>query len=513
MDKLLLVNKEDKIIGTKEKVKCHEGDGVLHRAFSIYIFNSKGELLVQQRSRFKPLWPFYWANSCCSHPRSGEGYIEAGERRLEEELGFTCALRKVDQFQYKAKYKSVGSENELLTVIIGIYDGEVRVNPEEVSKWQWINLNELKENIKNKPNDYAPWFKKGLKRYLKIKEKRTQEKEELKKLLSDISKKVEPITKELLETYIEKKFYTIINHQISTGGKRLRPALTVISSKMLGGKERDVIYPAVGTEILHNSTLITDDIIDHSILRRGRPTVWKKYGKSIAECMGIDYTATTFLAANNSPDTKRINEIFTKTLKIIADGEIYDILFEQRGREKEPYVHKNRYRNVTLELYFKMVGKKTATLLESCCEIGGICARAKEKDLKDLKEFGYNLGIAFQIQDDILDIFGDEKKFGKKIGKDIEERKLGNIVILYAIQSLSKTKRESILKILKKRVVTDEDIKNAIDLIKQTSARRKAFHLGEEYSNKAKESLKKLPQNKWNKYLQTLTDFTIERKK
>ncbi|HMB66204.1 MAG TPA: isopentenyl-diphosphate Delta-isomerase [Patescibacteria group bacterium] len=513
MEKLLLVNQEDKVIGTRSKQECHQGGGLMHRAFSVYIFNSKGELLIQQRSKDKPLWPWYWSNSCCSHPVSGESYIEAGEERLKEELGFTCPLRSVDQFHYRAKYKDVGSENELVTLLIGVYDGEVEPNPEEVKEYKWMGLEELEKDIRENPGQYSPWFRKGLKRYLRIKKKKDQKKKELMKLLQTIAAKADPLMENLLETHIEKKFYDLVTHQVATGGKRLRPALTMIAGKMMGGREKDLLHPAVGTEILHNSTLITDDIIDHSEVRRGKPTVWKQFGRSVAECAGVHYTATVYLTASNSPDPKRVTDIFTKALKTVVDGEIYDILFEQKGREDEPYIYKNRYRNVSLQSYYKMVGKKTASLLESCCELGGVCAGAPEKDLKNLKKYGYNLGIAFQIQDDILDIFGDQKEFGKKIGKDIEERKLGNVVIFYAIQSLSKTKKDKILKILRKKDISDRDIQEAIELIKQTSARRKAFHLGEKYAQKAKESLEKLPQNKWNQYLHTLADFTIERKK
>lgn len=513
MEKLLLVNEKDEVVGTEEKMKCHLGKGMLHRAFSVYVFNEKGEILIQQRSKEKPLWPLYWSNSCCSHPRPGESYLEAGERRLQEELGFSCPLRKIDNFLYQAKYKEVGWEREVLTIMYGFYQGKVKPAPGEVNDWKWISPEKLIKDMEKNPEKYTPWFKRGFKRYLKIKEQKDKNRKKLREELKKISQKTEPIITDLLKTYIEKKFYKLITHQISSGGKRLRPALTLISGRMMGAREKDLLYPASGTEILHNATLITDDIIDHSETRRGKPTVWKQLGKSIAECICLDYTATTYLAANGSPDPQKIVEIYTKTFKQIVEGEIYDILFEQKGREDEDYISENRYKKVSLDSYYKMIGKKTATLLQSCCEIGGVCARAEKRDQNNLKEFGYNLGIAFQVQDDILDIFGEEKKFGKKIGKDIEERKLGNIVIFYALKELPLTEKNKILEVLQRKKITNNNIREAITLIKQTNARFQAFHLAEGYIEKAKKNLDNLPQNRWNKLLQALADFIIERDK
>ncbi|HMB66184.1 MAG TPA: polyprenyl synthetase family protein, partial [Patescibacteria group bacterium] len=298
-----------------------------------------------------------------------------------------------------------------------------------------------------------------------------------------------------------------------SGGKRLRPALVLASGKMMGAREKDLLYPATGVEILHNSTLITDDIIDKSEVRRGRPTVWKKFGRSVAECVAMDYAATVFLAANRSPYSQEITEIYSRAFKTIWSGEILDILFEQKGREDEPYIIKNRFKNVSLNSYYKMAGKKTAVLFQGCCEIGGVCARAGEKDLQTLSEYGYNLGMAFQIRDDILDIFGEEKDFGKKIGKDIKERKLGNIVIFYALKNLSPADRKKIFRILEKKEIGEREIKEGIALIKKTPAHDQAFALGKKYITKAKNNLEKLPQNNWNKILLSLTDFVIEREK
>jgi len=166
MKKLVLVNEKDEMVGLEEKEKCHRGKGILHRAFSIYIFNNKGQLLIQQRSKFKKLWPNYWSNSCCSHPREREDYIKAGKRRLKEELGFNSTLKFITKFQYQAKYKDIGSENELCTILVGYYNGKVKPNPKEVADWQWIDVNKLRKDFKKNPENYTLWFKIGLEKVL-----------------------------------------------------------------------------------------------------------------------------------------------------------------------------------------------------------------------------------------------------------------------------------------------------------------------------------------------------------
>ena len=344
---LLIVDKNDKIIGYKSKKDCHGIPGVLHRAFSVFVFNSKGELLLQKRSSQKPLWPGIWANTCCSHPRQDESYVKAGERRLKEEFGFSCSLKMVDKFQYRAPYKDVGSENEMCAILVGEYNGKIKANPKEIADWKWVDIDKLQDDFGKNPGRYVPWLKIGLKRYLKIKGEALKAKKELDLFLKKTAKTIDPVIQELLESYTDKKFHELINYQISTGGKRFRPALTIISSKLFGGKIKNVLYPAASLEILHNCTLIVDDIIDHSELRRRKPTTWFKFGKSIAECMGLDYLAAAFEGANRSKEPAVISEIFARTLKTIMDGEIYDILFEQWGRKDEPYIVKNRYREIT----------------------------------------------------------------------------------------------------------------------------------------------------------------------
>ena len=156
---LILVDEKDNIIGYKAKERCHQGEGLLHRAFSIFILNDKKQLLIQKRSNKKTLWPMYWSNSVCSHPFQGEKIEDAAERRLKEELGLETRVKYVFKFQYKARFGEIGVEHEICYVFMGIGDGNIRPNIKEVAEWEYIDLETLNNNIAMQSNKYTPWFK------------------------------------------------------------------------------------------------------------------------------------------------------------------------------------------------------------------------------------------------------------------------------------------------------------------------------------------------------------------
>ena len=156
---LILVNPKDEEIRWEDKARCHLGDGILHRAFSIFIFNDNNELLIQKRSDQKLLWPLFWSNSCCSHPRKGEKIESAAQRRMEEELGIKTRLKYLYKFQYQAAFKDVGSENELCSVFIGKSDGQVQVNKNEIAEWKYLKAENLDTELTENPGSYTPWFK------------------------------------------------------------------------------------------------------------------------------------------------------------------------------------------------------------------------------------------------------------------------------------------------------------------------------------------------------------------
>jgi len=155
---VILVDEQDNQLGLMPKMEAHE-KAVLHRAFSVFIFNSDGDLMLQQRAAHKYHSPLLWTNTCCSHQRDGESNIEAGKRRLLEEMGFSTELKEVFSFIYKAPFDNGLTEHELDHVMVGYFDGVPEVNPEEVASFKWMSLKAIKEDIELHPNLYTAWFK------------------------------------------------------------------------------------------------------------------------------------------------------------------------------------------------------------------------------------------------------------------------------------------------------------------------------------------------------------------
>jgi len=157
---LILVDPADREIGHLDRAQCHAGPGILHRAFSLLIFNPAGELLLQQRAASKRLWPLYWSNSVCSHPRRGESMQSAIHRRLLEELGIVCALHFLFKFQYQAQFDATGSENELCSVFIGRCKTPVTANRDEIHATRWTGPDALDSEMGGQDaKKFTPWFR------------------------------------------------------------------------------------------------------------------------------------------------------------------------------------------------------------------------------------------------------------------------------------------------------------------------------------------------------------------
>ena len=157
-DMLILVDSSDNEIGFLSKSECHMGAGQLHRAFSVFIFNSSGEVLIQKRSPQKELWGLHWSNSCCSHPRKNENIESAVNRRLAEELTIQCPIHFLYKFTYQENFGNVGSEHELCYVYVGLFDGEIKADPNEVAEYKFLSPQKLDREIKTSSENFTPWM-------------------------------------------------------------------------------------------------------------------------------------------------------------------------------------------------------------------------------------------------------------------------------------------------------------------------------------------------------------------
>jgi geranylgeranyl diphosphate synthase type II len=212
--------------------------------------------------------------------------------------------------------------------------------------------------------------------------------------------------------YEPEELYEPIHYILSLGGKRLRPSLVIMACNLFSDNVEDAIYPAIGIEVFHNFTLLHDDIMDKAPVRRNNPTVHTKWNENIAILSGdvMSILAYEYLCKCPPAVLSDIIRIFTQTALHVCEGQQFDMNFE-------------KIQNISMDEYLKMIELKTSVLIASCLKIGSIIGRATSKDADLMYDFGKNLGLAFQLQDDILDVYGDPKIFGKKTGGDIVANK------------------------------------------------------------------------------------------
>ena len=263
--------------------------------------------------------------------------------------------------------------------------------------------------------------------------------------LSEISK-IEKRLSLFLKGNEPKSLYEPCSYILNGGGKRLRPFLVLISAKAVGGKFKDVYNAAIAVEILHNFTLAHDDIMDNSPKRRGRITLHKKYDVNTAILAGDNLIALAYdcLLKDCKNNVKGIVSTFTHGVIEVCEGQSLDKDFELR-------------KNVSLSEYQKMIYKKTAALAEMCCSIGAQLCNASTKEIKAVSNYGKNLGMAFQIQDDLLDIVGEENQFGKTIGSDLVEGKK-TYLFLQALEKSNSKDRNELIKVIKQKGISKSEI-------------------------------------------------------
>jgi geranylgeranyl diphosphate synthase, type I len=323
-----------------------------------------------------------------------------------------------------------------------------------------------------------------------------------------MGRKVDPIIFRTLADAASPKFQSAVDYHFKTGGKRMRATLVLLACAASGGKIQDGMTSAALIEMIHNYSLVMDDLIDRGDVRRGKPTVRVEFGDSVALLIAMLYREALDDLVEKCIQPRKARTITVQAMKDIIEGERLDMLLEQAGRI-DPYLRVNHVVNPSFSLYIKMIGKKTAALFKAASEIGATSARADSKTTRSLGEFGWKAGLAFQIMDDVLDICGQET--GKQVGKDIIEHKLGNAVILTALQYLPRKKNSVILETLRSEKVTQNMMKKARQLVMETPAERDCREIAERYLSQAKAHLSVLERSVYKEGLAKLSEAVVSR--
>ncbi|MBI1939596.1 MAG: polyprenyl synthetase family protein [Ignavibacteriales bacterium] len=317
-------------------------------------------------------------------------------------------------------------------------------------------------------------------------------------------KELRKIESRIAKLFLKRKpgsLYEPCSYVISSGGKRLRPFLVLISAKAVNGSFSKVYNAALAVELLHNFTLVHDDIMDNSDKRRGRLTAHKKYDVNTAILAGDNLIALAYemLLKDCDDNSKNVVSTFTRAVIEVCEGQSLDKDFELR-------------KSVGIKEYKEMIYKKTAALAEMCCSIGAQLGGGNNTEIKALENFGKNLGMAFQIQDDLLDITADEKKLGKPVGGDLLEGKK-TYLFLRALEKSKGNDKKLLQAVIKNKGIKKEEIKIYKDLYERlnilTDAKKEIIH----YTDSAIKELNKLPNEEGKALLNWLANSLIDRNK
>ena len=278
-------------------------------------------------------------------------------------------------------------------------------------------------------------------------------------------------------------------------GKKIRPLLVLLSSNICGGIKERSYRGAALVEMLHTATLVHDDVVDSAETRRSFPSINAVWKNKIAVLMG-DYLLSRGLMLAVDGNDFDFLRVITNTVKRMSEGELLQI-------------NKTRKLNIDEETYFRIISDKTASLLSTCCEIGARASTEAMEKISAMRDFGENLGIAFQIRDDILDYIGTKKIFGKPLGGDIKEKKI-TLPLIYALKQSPKEENSKIIKLIKNGA-NKSDIDEVISFVKKYDGINYADTVAAEYTNRALNNLKIFDESESRNALESLVSFVVER--
>ena len=532
----ILVDKDDNPIGSASKKECHHGEGALHRAFSVLLFDANDRLLVQKRASTKITFPSIWANTCCSHPLmvsdgGGEEPVRsAAIRKMEQELGIPSEIsekwnfREIGKFKYSSRWDSEWIEREIDHVLMVRGDTDIKPNLNEVEAFEWLDLDEVGRMVAQtgrwSEEVVAPWFKAIMTSYLpegkSVEEAMRSKSDEIlqfgrmslypgdsSQILSVLSEHREHAEEHImkgLSKISQTRLHAAMSHLFTGGGKRLRAMLPILVGKAIGeGHEGHYVLGAC-IEIIHNFTLVHDDIMDQDPVRRGLKAVHVEFDDSTAINAGDAMLALSFemLADSNHIGDDQLRLLVRnigEMVRRVAEGQQEDFEFEGRDVVSE-------------ENYLAMIEGKTSAMFQMCAKTGAIISGASDEMIENMSEWGLMLGLCFQIMDDVIDLRSDTETLGKTSGSDISSGKR----TLIAIHALSCGADMANFKAAFGNEDASEGmISKAIEDLEESGSLNYAWKRALDYHEAAHQALDKIHPSPSLDILRTITDFQIIR--
>jgi len=548
---VILVDENDSVIGSMSKVDAHRGIGVLHRAFSILVFDNQNRLLMQKRAGDKITFPNVWANTVCSHPlhvtaelnqeHLGLGSKVAAIRKMEQELGIPLDtfpiedIHFITRMMYRARADEIWVEHELDHILFARSpDGmKIEPNPNEVSELEWVSQNELNDwlaNNSHRDGVIAPWFRliaenilpewwgnlDGLPSLADESIRDFGEVAIMSSPIADDDSKAGVLTalkshKDAVESRVigalskseNDRLCSAMKHLIEGGGKRLRAILPWLVADAVGESNDGLYDLGASIEIIHNFTLVHDDIMDNDSVRRGRPAVHIAYDHSTAINAGDAMLAVAFevLAESNQFDDQHFRDlvqIIGSMVRKVSEGQQQDMSFEERN-------------DVSEAEYLHMISGKTAAMFTTCARTGALLSGATSETIDIMAEWGENVGLCFQLMDDLIDATGDSETLGKPACSDIIEGKQ-TLIAIHALQQDAENLGNFYEVFGSGIEETDRDVLDTVVAELHSSGSIQYAHdKAMEYHSNAHECLNRLPNRPGMQVLRDLTDFQIVR--
>ena len=545
---VIQVSENDQVIGPISKLDSHSGAGEYHRAFSVLLFNSNNELLLQRRSMDKVTFPGVWANSCCSHPLHSEeeldetnamGVKRAAVRKLEQELGISPDSISIEDFvfmtkmRYSSRMNQEWIERELDHILVIQADVDVNPNTNEVSEVMWVNRDQLEMMLLEEraaEEAVAPWFRCIAARVMNpnwwaaignIAELEALSDDEIHDM-GDVShmlpnaigadlitsiREVKPLVEQRIESSLRAsrhpRLADAMMHLIEGGGKRMRATLPWLVAKAVGDTHSGLLDIGAAIETVHNFTLVHDDIMDDDEVRRGRNAVHIEYDMPTAINAGDAMLAIAFerlvQAENLDPhDVAPLVNRIAWMVRRVSEGQQLDIEFEDRL-------------NVSEEDYLEMIEGKTAVMFLTCAEIGARVSGADDEVIQLMAQWGLAVGLCFQLMDDLIDVLSDSATLGKPAGSDVAQGKR-TLMVIHALQQPDSEAKEILLKVLGKgENVAPEDLQAGLNALEDLGSIAYAREKAVAYHAEAHACLDRLGDGPAMVALRELTDFQLAR--